>query len=122
MYVATYHVQDFAISNATSNGDIIITCIFAIGSNATGCRVDLANNDYQWNITTTIHKNDSSSITATCTVLLPIGGSYTAAVYDIVDSTVSASDEPAIIYSNILIAANFGMTSTCVSVNATCKL
>ena len=90
--IATYHVQDFTISNATNNGDINITCIFAIGSNATGClvifttadgcRVDLTNNDYQQNIT--VQKDSFNTTTVP-------DGTYDVSVCDVVgDSTVAA--------------------------------
>ena len=89
--IATFHVQDFTIrlSNATNNGDIIITCIFAIGSNATGCLVIFTSDNYQWNIT--IYKDGDSTSTTTT---VPVDDSYIVTVHDVVDGVIS--DEPAI--------------------------
>ena len=89
--IATFHVQDFIISNATNNGDINITCIFAIGSTATGCLVIFSNSSgHQWNITI---YNDVDR-TSTTTAVSILDSSYE--VYDIVDGDVS--DDPAIVY------------------------
>ena len=87
--IATYHVQDFTISNTTNNGDINITCIFAIGSNATGCLVIFTSDNYQWNIT--IYKDGDSTSTTTT---VPVDDNYIVTVYDVVDGVVS--NEPAI--------------------------
>ena len=85
--IATFHVQDFIISNATNNGDINITCIFAIGSNATGCLVIFTSDNYQWNIT--IYKDGDRASTTTT---VPVDTHYK--IYDILDDVVS--DEPAL--------------------------
>ena len=90
--IATYHVQDFTISN---NSDINITCIFAIGSNATGCLVILTSDYYQWNIT--IYKDGGSTSTTTT---VPVDGSYIVTVHDVVDGVIS--NEPAITHSEVL--------------------
>ena len=94
--IATYHVQDFTISNATNNGDIIITCIFAIGSNATGCLVIFTSDNYQWNIT--IYKDGDSTSTTTT---VPVNDSYIVIVHDVVDGAIS--NEPAINYGHVYV-------------------
>ena len=93
--IATFHVQDFTISNATNNGDINITCIFAIGSNATGCLVIFTSDNYQWNIT--IYKDGDSTSTTTT---VPVDDSYIVTVHDVVDGVIS--NEPAITHSEVL--------------------
>ena len=94
--IATYHVQDFIISNATNNGDINITCIFAIGSNATGCLVIFTSDNYQWNIT--IYKDGDSTSTTTT---VPVDDSYIITVHDVVDGVIS--NEPAINYGHVCV-------------------
>ena len=86
--IATYHVQDFNISYVTNNGDIIITCIFAISSNATGCRVDFtSSSDYEQVVD--VYKVDDSTVSSITTTVPD--GTYDVTVYDVVgDSTVAA--------------------------------
>ena len=105
--IATYHVQDFTISNATNNGDINITCIFAIGSNATGCRVDLTNNDYQQNIT--VHKDLFNTTTVP-------DGTYDVTVYDVV------GDSTAVAITTTVTIINVPVTTSTVSIDTPGKV
>ena len=86
--IATYHVQDFVVSDATNNGDIIITCIFAIGSNATGCLVIFtSSSDYEQAVN--VYKVDDSTVSSITTTVPD--GTYDVTVYDVVgDNTVAA--------------------------------
>ena len=87
--IATYHVQDFTISNATNNGDINITCIFAIDSNATGCLVIFTNSSDYEQVVTLLYKVDDSTVSSITTTVPD--GTYDVTVYDVVgDSTVAA--------------------------------
>ena len=86
--IATYHVQDFIISNVTNNGDINITCIFAVGSNATGCRVIFtSSSDYEQVVN--VYKVDDSTVSSTTTTVPD--GTYDVTVCDIVGSDISVA-------------------------------
>ena len=88
IYIATYHVQDFAISNVTNNGDIIITCIFAIGSTATGCLVIFtSSSDYEQVVN--VYKVDDSTVSSITTTVPD--GTYDVTVYDVVGSDIAAA-------------------------------
>ena len=90
-FIATFHVQGFHISS-TSDGCVSVTCVFAIGSTATGCLVVFTDDHYQW--TTTVYR-DGASTSNTTTV--PVDGSYDVTVYDI-GSDGAIHNQPAIDY------------------------
>ena len=75
-------MQDFVISDVTNNGDIIITCIFAIGSTATGCLVIFtSSSDYEQQVAN-VYKVDDSTVSSTTTTVPD--GTYDVTVYDVV--------------------------------------
>ena len=82
-------MQDFVISDVTNNGDINITCIFAIDSNATGCLVIFtSSSDYEQQVVN-VYKVDDSTVSSITTTVPD--GTYDVTVYDVVgDNTVAA--------------------------------
>ena len=97
-FIATFHVQGFRISS-TSDGCVSVTCVFAIGSTATGCLVVFTDDHYQW--TTTVYR-DGASTSNTTTV--PVDGSYDVTVYDI-GSDGAIHNQPAIDYGVVYLIA-----------------
>ena len=98
IYIATYHVQDFVISNATNNGDIIITCIFAIGSNATGCLVIFtSSSDYEQVVN--VYKVDDSTVSSITTIVPD--GTYNVTVYDVVGDSTAAAITTTVTITNV---------------------
>ena len=98
-------MQDFRISS-TSDGCVSVTCVFAIGSTATGCLVVFTDDHYQW--TTTVYR-DGASTSNTTTV--PVDGSYDVTVYDI-GSDGAIHNQPAIDCGVVYLIAPSHTTST----------
>ena len=127
--IATFHVQDFTISNATNNGDINITCIFAIGSTAAGCRVDLTNNDCQRNITVQKDSFNTTTVpdgTYDVTVCDVVGSDTVVAITTtttIINVLVPTTDTPGMMYILslliLLVAIHVTTTDTPVTLTST---
>ena len=86
--IATYHIQDFTISNATNNGDINITCIFAIGSNAS-CLVIFANRLSDYEQVVNVYKVDDSTVSSIIATVPD--GTYDVSVCDVVGSDIAVA-------------------------------
>ena len=87
--IATYHVQNFSAANVEFD-DVKITCIFAIGSTATGCLVIFTNSsDYKQVVNVTVYKVDDSTVSSITTTVPD--GTYDATVYDVVGGNISAA-------------------------------
>ena len=94
--IATYHTQDFNIRNV--NGDIKITCIFAIGSNADGCLVIFTNSsDYQQAVN--VYKVDDSTVSSTIATVPD--GTYDVSVCDIVSSDIVVVTTTTVTITNV---------------------
>ena len=75
------------ISNA-NNDDINITCIFAIGSNATGCLVIFtSSSDYKQVVN--VYKVDDSTVSSITTTVPD--GIYNITVYDVIGGNTAAA-------------------------------
>ena len=99
-HLATYDVQDAEICG--ESGNIFIKCVFASGSQARGCHVEIRHGSMNITRNITVLRNDSSlSHTAEDTVNGLVSGSYEVFIFDLERDGVVTSTPSYVSYANV---------------------
>ena len=93
--IATYNLQHLTVDTLLESGQVNVTCVFAIGSHATGCMVEFTDIEDSNNNRVIITRADNCQSCSTVVDYIETG-LYNITVYEIVNNTYTIVEHLAI--------------------------